>query len=372
VWTGIAGGADTILFWCWRDEVFGRESAGFGLTGNDGFAQARLDAMRKTGRILREHADLLSRYRPDPAQVGILFSPQSYYLTWAQEGTGKLAQQAVQGYARALIRANIPYTIVEEEHLDALQGLKVLFCPRTLVADEAVADALSEFIRSGGVLVAESECGAYGSDGLYRYPEDRCLARLTGVREVGRRTLASSSLALTLDGQTFELPAVQWLTPLHAGRGSVLASNADGPLAVELPAGEGCVLLCGTYLGDAYYAGSALKDPAYAPHCTNFEAFVSLVARRSGVQRHTEVLQPLLGEEGVVHVKTGRSGDRRVVFVFFDECASVRLRFPMGTFRSHVYDLITGELVSETPTAKGGEYDLVCPEWGMMVLVQDL
>ena len=96
VWTGIAGGADTILFWCWRDEVFGRESAGFGLSGNDGFAQARLDAMRRTGHILRDHADLLYRYRPDPAQVGILFSPQSYYLTWAQEGTGKLAQQAVQ------------------------------------------------------------------------------------------------------------------------------------------------------------------------------------------------------------------------------------------------------------------------------------
>ena len=26
VWNGIACGADTILFWCWRDEVFGRES----------------------------------------------------------------------------------------------------------------------------------------------------------------------------------------------------------------------------------------------------------------------------------------------------------------------------------------------------------
>ena len=141
---------------------------------------------------------------------------------------------------------------------------------------------------------------------------------------------------------------------------------------MRLPVGDGHVALCGTYLGDAYYAGSALGDPAYAPNCGDFEALVSQVARRSGVQPPVEVLHTGPGDEGSVHVKAGRSGDRRVVFVFFDTCASVRLRFPMGTFRSRARDLITGEVVSETPTAKGEEYDLECPEWGMMVLVHDL
>jgi hypothetical protein len=125
-------------------------------------------------------------------------------------------------------------------------------------------------------------------------------------------------------------------------------------------------------LGEAYYAGSALKDPAYAPNCGDFEAFVAAVVRRSGVQKAVEVMHPLYGDEGVVHLIAGRSGDRRVVFVFFDECASVRLRFPLGTFRSRAFDLLTGELVSETPAARGEEYDLACPEWGMMVLVHEL
>jgi beta-galactosidase len=373
VWTGIAGGADTVLFWCWRDEVFGRESAGFGLSGNDGFAEARLDAMRKTGGILQKHAELLEHYRPDPTQVGILFSPQSYYLCWAQEGTGALAQHAIQGYARALIRANIPYTIVEEEHLDALDGLKVLFLPRVLVVDEAVAEALNGFVRRGGVLVAESECGAYGSNGLYRYPEDRFLAQLTGVREVGRRALPGSSVALTLDGQAFDLPAAQWLTPLHAGRGSVLASNDDGPLAIDLAVGEGRVLMCGAYMGDAYYAGSFLGNPEYAPHCRDFEAFVAQVARRAGAQPAGEVLGATPDDMGAVHVKMGRSGDRRVVFVFFsDQCASVRLRFPAGTFRARARDIISGESVPMIPASRGEEYHLDCPEWGVMALVHDL
>ena len=28
LWNGLASGADTLLIWCWRDEVFGRESSG--------------------------------------------------------------------------------------------------------------------------------------------------------------------------------------------------------------------------------------------------------------------------------------------------------------------------------------------------------
>ncbi len=107
VWTGISAGADAILFWCWRDEVFGRESTGFGLAGNDGLASERLAAMRKTGAVLRAHGELLRAYEPAPAQVGILFSPQTDYLYWSQDGTA-LTPRCPSGVARALVRQAIP------------------------------------------------------------------------------------------------------------------------------------------------------------------------------------------------------------------------------------------------------------------------
>ena len=75
-----------ILFWCWRDEVFGRESAGFGLAGDDGLAEERRAAMRVTGGVIREYHDLINGYEPAKPEVGVLFSPQAYYLHWAQEG----------------------------------------------------------------------------------------------------------------------------------------------------------------------------------------------------------------------------------------------------------------------------------------------
>jgi len=373
VWTGIAGGADTILFWCWRDEVFGRESAGFGLSGNDGFASARLDAMRKTGNILSEQAELLGGYQPDKAEVGILFSPQSYYFYWAQEGTGSLAQDGVQGYARALIRGNVPYTVIEEEHLDELAGLKVLFLPRLAVVDDACAQALAEFVRQGGVLVAETECGEFGSNGLYRYPQDRFLAELTGVYELGRRTRSGTTISLTFDGQAYNLPAAQWLTPFYSGGDTVLGSIADGPLAVDVAVGSGRVIFCGSYLGDAYYAGASLGNAELAPHCGDFERFVSRIARHAGARPAVEVFDSALARGEGVHVKMGRSGERRMAFVFFGEgCQSVRLRFPRGTFLGKARDLISGSAVQLTVTMGGEEADFTRPEWGLMVLVQEL
>ncbi|MBN1640878.1 MAG: beta-galactosidase [Anaerolineae bacterium] len=372
VWTGIAGGADTILFWCWRDEVFGRESAGFGLSGNDGFAEQRLAAMRKTGGILRRHAALLDGYQPDAPRVGIYFSPQSYYLHWAQDGSGRTAQHALEGYARALVRGNVPYTVVEEEHLACLDGLDVLFMPRVLVIDEPQAEALSAFVRRGGVLVAESECGAYGSNGLYRYPEDRFLAQLTGIREIGRRTLDQSSVRFVLGRRAYDLPVAQWLTPLHAGRDTVLATGADGPLAVEHLVDRGRVLLCGTYMGDAYHVGQA-GDPAYAPHSADFEAFLQQIVRGAGVRPAVEVLSTTPAGSGMIHATMGRSEERRMAFVFFDEaCESARLRFPSGAFYGKARDLISDQVLRLTHTSGGEECDLVRPEWGFMVLVHEL
>ena len=373
VWTGIAGGADTILFWCWRDEVFGRESAGFGLAGNDGQAEARLAAMRKTGHLLREHVALLDGYRPDCPRVGLLFSPQSYYLYWAQEGTGKMAQHAIQGYARALSRSNVAYTVVEEEHLDALDGIKVLILPRVLVVDEPVARVLSDFCRRGGVLVTESECGAFGSNGLYRYPEDRFLARLTGVREVGRRSLDGASIALTLGGQKLNLPVAQWLTPLNRGGDKVLSSTNDGPIAVDLAVEKGRAVMCGAYLGDAYYAESLTRDPERADDCRDFETFVTGIVQRAGIFPTVEVLAATPDEARPVHVELGRCAERRMAFVFFcPRCETVRLRFPPGSFRDKARDLVSGGIVHMTVTSSGDECDLVRPEWGVMILVQEM
>ena len=236
--------------------------------------------------------------------VGVYFSPQSYYLHWNQEGDANLPQNALLGYTRALFRSHIPYTIVEEEHLESLDEIDVLFMPRSLVIDAEQADALGDWLESGGTLVAEAECGAFGRNGLYRYAEDRFLADLTGIADVGRRTLVGNAVNVSVASQDLQLPAKQWLTPFGAGAGQVLSETADGPLFVRVPVGEGQVILCGAIMGDAYFeAPPALTRPMHLRR--DFESFVAALVQQAGVELPAEVVSP----EGLaardVHVRTG-------------------------------------------------------------------
>jgi len=362
VWNGLACGADTILFWCWRDEVFGKESSGFGLAGDDGNADERLAAMKITGGLLDAQAELLDAYEPAEPEVGVFFSPQSYYLVWAQEGTALRCMDALKGYARALARKSIPFRIVEEAHLDSLKGLKILFMPRVLVTDDATEKALADFVQGGGTIVAESETGAFNSAGLYRYPADRFTARLTGACEVGRRHLAADTVDAKFAGEHLRLGVVQWLTPWRAGEGTVLAEGADGALLLEAPAGAGRVILGASYFGNAYLT-----------HWTaDFERFVEFACRGAGWEPAVEVRTPVPNKDHFCYVKHGESGGKKVVFVFFPkDHEKARLVFRRGFFGAReLLDLVSGEYAAVTDTEAGQECTLSAPAWRLRVLVE--
>ncbi|HOX39455.1 MAG TPA: beta-galactosidase [Candidatus Brocadiia bacterium] len=363
IWNGLACGADTIIFWCWRDEVFGSESAGFGLIGLDGLADERLAAMRETGRLLEENKDLFSTYQPSKAEVGVFFSPQAYYLDWAQEHNAVRIMNGLRGYARSLVRNSIPYVFVEEEHLGALDGLKILFMPRAIVTDPKTEEALANFVRNGGTLVCESECGAFNSQGFYRYPEDRFTAKLAGIAEVGRRFPPADGIATEIAGSHLKLGAAQWITPWQKRKGKVLAPHDDGALIVEAPVGKGRLLLCGAYLGDAYLQNWT----------ADFETFIAAVVRNAGWKPQMEVVSPKPDKGSFVYIKSGESAGCKVVFAFFPEgCDEAKLRFAGKWFPSgKARDLIGGRSVKVSNVKGGQECRLSPSKWKLSVLVSE-
>ena len=372
IWTALSRGIRTVLFWCWRDEVFGRESGGFGLVGRDGFADERLQAMRKTAGVLTRHEKLLSTYRPELPTAGVLFSPQSYYLYWAQEGNARVCERGVQGYARALLRRNIPFRVIEEGHLDELATLKILFMPRAVVVDDEAAAKLIAFVKGGGVLVCEAECGAFDRHGLYRYPEDRFGARLTGVVEKGRRTLRSSTFRVRDGDISGQLPATQWTTPYDVpDAAQVLGGDEDGPLLVRASVGEGTVIFCGSYLGDTYYRGSRLGEEAFASAASDVERLIGGWCASVGV-KPSVIVEDEERDEPVL-VRHGRSAGRTVAFVFFPEGCQheITLRFPSGTFGSGVRELLSASRLTVEASEQGDRCVVPAGEWRMAVLASD-
>jgi beta-galactosidase len=309
--------------------------------------------MAVTGDRLERYRDLWAAYQPAKAEVGVLFSPQTYYLCWAEEGKSDRMVNALQGYCRALVGRSIPYLVIEQDHLQHLEGLKVLFLPHTLVIDDATAARVAQWVRDGGTLVCESECGAFSSQGIYRYPEDRFLAKLTGVREIGRRSL-KTPISVEVEGQALSLAATTWTTPL----------DDEDTLFREAAVGSGKVIFLGSYLGEGYWADKT----------ADFETLLESIVRGAGWTPAVECLSPTPQPDQFVYLKHGASGGRNVAFVFFPpEVEVASLRFAPGFFPGGMArDVIAEQAVTLTDGPEGQTVALAAPGWRFAVLVGDL
>jgi beta-galactosidase len=267
------------------------------------------------------------------------------------------------GYARSLVRGSINFRIIEEEHLDELANLKILFMPRTIVLPASAEAALEKFVRNGGTLVCESECGAFNPAGIYSYPEDRFISRLTGVTELGRRTLNSNTVTANIDGTSLELPVNQWATPLNAAGCNVLANSPYGPIVVEKNVGKGKVVLCGSYLGNGY-----MDDRR-----ESFELFVSSLVNRAGCRRDVTVISPQKTRDVFVYIRCGSSNGHPIVFVFFPEnICEATIEFRQDFFRDgSVTDIISGKTFNLAKSANGKTCTLKSSEIGIAVLTEN-
>ncbi len=303
VWNGYSRGSKAVNFWCWRDEIFGREASGFGIVGDDGHAADRLAELSRTAAVLRRWNDLLDAYEPEPGQVGVVFSPATYHLDWAQSGADcRSAGPSVHGYLRALERRQLPYRVIESHRPTDLDDLRLIIVPWALVIEPALAAALDRWVRAGGRLVVETEADGYDPAGFYRYPDERPFINGLGLRGTGRRPIDSPSLTVGLDGAEYDLRAASWIEVFDPGDAEVLAIDSRGPAAVLRRVGAGEVLAIGTHAGLAYE-----RD-----HYPEFEEFVSALVGRAGVRPSWSAS---IQDGDVLQWRFGRSDDVALLFV---------------------------------------------------------
>ena len=352
VWTAVARGAKAINFWCWRDEVFARECAGFGIAGNDGFRDERLEQMARTGALFERHAALIDAYEPDHARVGVVFDPVNYYLDFAQYGEDCVqAGGSIAGYLHTLERLQIPYEVVEARRRSRLAGCRVLLMPWPLRVEPSLAEELLAWVRDGGTLLVESEVDAYDGLGFYRYPGERPFADALGIRSLGRRTGELSTSAYTPGrpgpaGVADDVPGIPyrlgdehgalrpqtWLEPYATDGVEVLGEGTDGALVVRRALGRGQVIAVGTFAGLA----------ARAERSEPFERFVAQVVALGDGLPDLRCSEPD-GER--VQWRLGRADDERVLIVT-NAGAAQTLRFdgPASMFAgaSAVEELASG------------------------------
>ncbi|MDA8303437.1 MAG: beta-galactosidase [Actinomycetota bacterium] len=321
LWTAYGRGMKGVIIWCWRDEVFGRESSGFGIAGSDGGAEERLSGMTEAGRVLRAHDQLLEGYRPLAPEVGVVFAREGYQLDWAENGNdAEQARGCTVGWLELLERAQVPYRVVDSAYPSALEGLSLLVMPWPLIVGEDLGRAVEAWVRAGGTLIAETELGAFDERGFYVYPEERTLAGALGLRSQGRHpagVLARLDLRLSSGHMPFQgsLPVEGWLETFDAGNSDVVAvAPHEGAVAVRRNVGNGTVIALGTLAGLGYLRS---RD-------RGFEVWVRSVVE-AACGRPAVSVSPDDGE--VVQWRIGRSGESWLFFVTAESpVTAVRVR----------------------------------------------
>ena len=343
LWSAYGRGMKGVIIWCWRDEVFGRESSGFGIAGSDGAAAERLAGTAATAHVLRSYEELLDGYRPLAPRVGVVFAREGYQLDWAENGRdAEQASGCTAGWLKLFERLQVPYKVVDSAHPGALEGLSLLVMPWPLVVRGELANAVEAWVKSGGTLITESELGAFDERGFYIYPSDRQLANSFGLRSLGRRPVGSLrefKLGFVAGDTlaTGSLPVAGWLERFAVvGTETIAADPNEGAVAVRRTVGSGKVFALGTLAGLGYLRSRDQGLESWARSAVKAACGNPLVS-----------VSPSDGE--LVQWRLGRSQDAWLFFVVANEpVTAVRARFdgdvlPEG---AHVEGLI-GEAVPE-------------------------
>jgi beta-galactosidase GanA len=264
-WESIRHGAKGLLYWQYRKERQGSELGAYGLADYGGEPTANAWAVAAVGKVLNRYgADFLAA-TPEPAQVAILFSYQSYMVDWAEHRTCQMSIAALAGYYHILWRCNIPVDILHEERVNTatLGRYKLVILPTPVALPAALPRILTDYVRNGGCVLSDPYlCALTPHKELDTRVPGRGLDALFGCREDDIRR-AEKEVALTLhDGRKGLVRSSHLRATWTPGAGAVtLASYADGqPAVVGHRSGSGYAVISGLNLGLGWAPETSLGD----------------------------------------------------------------------------------------------------------------
>jgi beta-galactosidase GanA len=98
---------------------------------------------------------------PTPATVGILFNPLIFLAGGNTVTVGRNPILSMQGVYESLWSLNIPVDFIHVDNAASggLSHYNLVYVPFALALNSSVANALADWVRSGGKLIAEARTG---------------------------------------------------------------------------------------------------------------------------------------------------------------------------------------------------------------------
>ena len=357
-WHSIAHGAKGLCFYAWHPMSSGYESAGFGLANLDGTPSERAVAAGQVAQVVTRHMDLFYAAQPVRTRAAICWNVLSSVM-WVcmRQPQHYIPSRSTIGAYRALYQEHVPADFIHVDQIanGKLEDYDLLYLPFSFMISRAAATRIEEFVRRGGVVLAEArtawndETGTCGEavPGLG-------LEQVFGCRERGAEGV-SEDLAVPIY-VTRDHAALPLLTTGDVLAGArfreeleVLSETAQvvgefengGPAIVVNRYGQGWAIFIGTMLSLAFFkfrdesAGRLLKGLA---RLAGLEPPVQVEGVPGGLD-----VEPVLLE--------GEDGDGRLFHIFFafnhtDQAVQpqFRISLPQGNYTAT--DLVAAQPVA--------------------------
>jgi len=158
-WHPIAHGAKGLCFYAWHPMSSGYESAGFGLANLDGTPSERAVAAGAVAQVVTRNMDLFYAGKPSRARAAICWNVLANIM-WVcmRQPWHYVPSRSTIGAYRALYQAHVPADFIHVDQIAAgkLADYDLLYLPFSFMISRAAAASIEEFVRRGGVVLAEA------------------------------------------------------------------------------------------------------------------------------------------------------------------------------------------------------------------------
>lgn len=333
-WRMLTRGSDAV--WWWRWEVIGRFRGWLSPT-LDPYPAVK-EILRDTQTVREGLGDLLLRSEMLDDGVGIMFSHPSAYATRVQHSPSFGSYQGAHvAWHNAIRELGLNFRYFTDRQLRLgeanLERFRVIILPQTQAMGAQEADLLREFVRGGGVLVADVRPAIY--DGRVKPLEAGALDDVFGVRrvELADAVSADAHISGDLGGRAVEVevPQVRVDAGLELAGAESVGRAGETPVFLVNSFGEGRAVLVNL---------SMSSWPSLAAETTPEAAAEALGALFALAQVQPAVtLQDARGQRlRNVEVTRWRNGETELISVFRMRGAAQPARLTVGEGR-RLHDL---------------------------------
>lgn len=179
IWKMISHGAKGVMYWMWRPELYGCETAAMGFTDREGNLTERTENAKQISSIIRKNKEFFLRSKPPKSEVAVLYNRNTSILEGfaataksVQGNAGLFSNYkdlwSLSGLAKIMMDNSIPSDYLNDDLImeGALDHYRILILPYSIcIQKKTVSGKIMDFVKRGGILVADALCGYFTEDG---------------------------------------------------------------------------------------------------------------------------------------------------------------------------------------------------------------